>query len=91
MTTTPMLEAWTQKPHSNEIPPPNVASRIISPIHVSDQAATAAATLAALGRSPPRLTPMIAITATEATPPNRNRSAPTSAPPSFGPSDTSCS
>src|SRR4029450_4228114 len=53
MTTTPMLEAWTQKPHSNEIPPPNVASRIISPIHVSDQAATAAAMLAALGRRPP--------------------------------------
>jgi len=30
-------------------PAPNVACRIISPIHLSDQAATAAAMLAALG------------------------------------------
>ena len=81
-----MLTAWTQKPHSNldDMKPPNVASRIISPIHVSDQAATAAVMLAGPGRGPLWVAPMDAITATVATPPNRNRSAPTSEPPSFG-------
>ena len=76
MTTTTTLKAWIQKPHSSVIPSPNVASRIMRPVHVNDHATTVAASMVAAVRGPLRVTPAIASNATVATPPNRSRSEP---------------
>jgi hypothetical protein len=60
MTTTPTLKAWTQKPHSNVIPRPNVASQRMMPVHVNDHATAVAASVVAAVRGPRRVSPAIA-------------------------------
>jgi hypothetical protein len=57
MTTTPTLKAWTQKPHSNVIPRPNVASQRMMPVHVNDHATAVAASVVAAVRGPRRVSP----------------------------------
>ena len=86
MIATPMLTACSQKPTSNEAPA-KVPKRSRTPIHVSDQAATAPTSRESRPvRRSPRARPSMATTATGATPPKRYRSAPRSEPPPFGPS-----
>jgi hypothetical protein len=68
ITTTLTLKAWSQKPHSSVIPsPPNVASRIMRPVHVNDHATTVAASMDAAVRGLRLVTPAIARNATVAT------------------------
>jgi hypothetical protein len=69
------------------IPSPNVASRIMRPVHVNDHATTVAASMDAAVRGPLLVTPAIARNATVATPPNKNRSEPRSQPRESLPSD----